>query len=79
MAKDTSSKVGNETKADIKGGFASSRGADVLGGRKDLAGAVKHLASEHPIKHDDRGPHQGSKENVTHVPLAGLRPTKSID
>ena len=61
------SAVGNETKADM-------RGAGV--GDSSLSGAVGHLRSEHPIKHDDLGPHHGGMDHVRHEPLGGLRPAK---
>lgn len=56
--------VGNETKADMKGAM--------LGQPTDknpLRGALQELGAQHPIKYDDRGPHQGKDHHVRHVPM----------
>ncbi len=39
-----------------------------------LKGAVGHLKSEHPYKHDDHGPHHGKKHHDRHEPLHGMHP-----
>lgn len=65
------SKVGNETKADMKG--AMGQGGSVVGSTK-LIHAVEHLKSEHPQRYDDLGPHHGTMENVRHMPLGGMKP-----
>jgi len=33
-----------------------------------LAGAVGELRKQHPIKHDDLGPHHSDSTHVTHAP-----------
>jgi len=40
----------------------------------DLGHAMKHLHSEHPIDHDELGPHHGKKHHVRHEPLHGMHP-----
>ena len=61
---------GPEVKVDMKG-------AGVMGGEHSLGGAVQHLKREHPQAYDDRGPHQGTKEHIVHIPLHGLKPNPS--
>lgn len=41
--------------------------AEAAGTRGSLATAVGHLHSEHPIAHDDRGPHHGGTDHVRHA------------
>lgn len=53
-----------------EGGSAAS----AAGTRGSLSTAVGHLHSEHPIKHDDHGPHHGGSTHVRHAP--GIRPNK---
>lgn len=57
------SAVGNERKADMAGAMM---GQPTDG--NPLRGAMKHLASEHPEKHDDRGPHRGGSAHMRHMP-----------
>ena len=65
------SKVGNETKAAVS--------AAQLGNPTDsnpLTGACRELHSQHPQHYSDRGPHQGTKDHVRHMPLHGMTPSK---
>ena len=52
-AKGMGSDVGAEKKADMKGGLMGSP-------QDQLSGAVKELKKQHPIKHDDLGPHHNA-------------------
>lgn len=56
--------VGNERKADMKGAL--------MGQPEDgnpLRHAVKELHSQHPIKHDDHGPHHHTTHHMRHRPM----------
>jgi hypothetical protein len=56
-----SSSVGNETKAAV--------GAAQGGGPSGKLGeAVQELARQHPIRHDDHGPHHASSTHIRHKP-----------
>ena len=46
-------------------------------GKTSLAGATAQLRKEHPEKYNDLGPHKGGQSHVTHMPLAGLKPSGS--
>lgn len=39
-----------------------------------LTHAVKELHEQHPIRHDDHGPHHGHDHHVRHEPLHGMKP-----
>ena len=41
---------------------------EASGLKASLKTAVDHLHSEHPIKHDDIGPHHGGTSHVRHEP-----------
>lgn len=56
--------VGNERKADMS-----------VVGETSLGGAMKELAHQHPIHHDDLGPHHHDESHVRHMPLHGMRPS----
>ncbi len=47
-----------------EGGSAAEAG----GTRNSLAQATKHLYDEHPIAHDDLGPHHDRDDHVRHSP-----------
>lgn len=49
--------VGNETKAKTRAATTTQEPTQGLGG------AVKELRSQHPIAHDDHGPHHGPKHH----------------
>ena len=51
------SEVGGERKADVKGVQEGGSKAEAAG--SPLRGAVAELHKQHPIKHDDLGPHHG--------------------
>lgn len=60
--------AGAERKPDMKGALGGSPEDGSV-----LHGAVKHLHSEHPIAHDDHGPHHGGSHHIRHEPLHGMR------
>ncbi len=76
------SKVGNETKADMKGAMSEGGGPKISESMGDtvrnrgLGGAMDVLKKEHPIKYDDLGPHHGGGSHLRHETLGGLKPTK---
>lgn len=67
------SDVGNETKADMKGGL---EGQPTDGMRGGLSHAVRELHEQHPIAHYDHGPHHGTDHHIRHEPLHGMKPHK---
>jgi hypothetical protein len=68
------SKVGNETKADMAGaGMTNASGGSVVG-NTSLGSARDHLYREHPHHYDDHGPHHGTSSHRVMSPLGGLRP-----
>jgi len=54
---------GPEKKANMSGAFGSGNGS---GG---LKGAINELKTQHPIKHDDHGPHHGGTDHIRHKPM----------
>ena len=61
--------VGNEKRADMKGALM---GQPTDG--NPLRGAMKELSRQHPIKHDDLGPHHHTSHHERHMPLHGMKP-----
>lgn len=61
-AKKGGSEVGNERKAEVSrtqlGGSAAEAGG--------LRGAVGELKAQHPLKHNDHGPHHGMNHHMRH-------------
>jgi len=51
--------VGNETKANVRGAQEPSN---------HLGGAVAELKRQHPIAHDDLGPHHNRSDHIRHRP-----------
>jgi hypothetical protein len=67
------SKVGNETKANLSGaGMTTSSGSIV--GNTSLGHATEHLHREHPHGYNDHGPHHDTDSHRVMSPLGGLRP-----
>lgn len=60
-------RVGNETKADMKGALDGNP-TD----KNPLSGAVKELHEQHPHHYSDHGPHHGTKTHIRHEPMHGL-------
>jgi hypothetical protein len=61
--------VGGETKAEMGEAFGSNPGME----KNPLRGAVTELHAQHPIAHDDHGPHHGTDHHLRHEPLHGLK------
>jgi hypothetical protein len=61
--------VGGETKAEMSEAFGSNPGME----KNPLRGAVTELAKQHPIAHDDHGPHHDTDHHLRHEPLHGLK------
>jgi hypothetical protein len=66
-SKPNTSGVGNETKADMKGALDGNP-TD----KNPLRGAIQELGKQHPIRHDDLGPHHADTSHIRHVPM-GLK------
>lgn len=64
-SKGRGSDVGNEKKADMKGALDSNPGVD----KNPLRRGVSELKSQHPIAHDDRGPHHHTDHHLRHKPM----------
>lgn len=60
------SKVGNETKAEVGKAQGGGSAAGAAGTKSSLKHAVAELASQHPHRHDSRGPHHGGSEHLRH-------------
>lgn len=56
--------VGNERKANVK---AAQNGNPEDG--NPLRGAVQELGKQHPIRHDDHGPHHHTDHHMRHKPM----------
>ncbi len=63
------SEVGNEKKANMKGTQLGGSAAEGMDSKPGLHGAVRELHEQHPIKHNDHGPHHGHSEHVRHHPV----------
>lgn len=68
------SKVGNETKANMRGTGLRSGGGGSTVGSSSLGKAAGALKAEHPHQYNALGPHHGTSDHVRHERLGGLRP-----
>lgn len=69
--KGTESAVGPQKRGDVKGAQMSNPGGN------PLRAAKSELHKQHPIKHDDLGPHHGTSHHIRHEPLHGMKGRKS--
>lgn len=76
-AKKGGSEVGNEKKADVRGTQEGGSRAEAMGsvlhgssvGETHLKHAMHELHSQHPISHNDHGPHHGKGHHHRHQPV----------
>ena len=61
--------AGPERKAEVRAAQDSNPSE-----HNPLRGAVQELGRQHPIKHDDHGPHHGTDHHIRHMPLHGMKP-----
>lgn len=66
--------VGQERKAEVR--QTQEGGSAAEAANNPLRGAVQHLHREHPHAHSDHGPHHGTTDHITHMPLHGMKPGK---
>lgn len=66
------SNVGPQKHAEMNEAFGSNPGTE----HNPLRGATSELHRQHPIKHDDHGPHHHTDHHIRHEPMHGLKAHK---